>query len=278
MGGNMHANMESGTAMGYTDVMDAVLIQTFLKGALMFKQRVLVLDIETSPLLVYVWNLKDQYVGLNQVVQDWHIMAWSAKWLNEPASSIQYYDQKNLKIGDDLPILRPLWQLLDKADIVITQNGKAFDAKKINARFMLHGINPPSSYQHLDTYLIARRVASFTSNSLGYLSDKFCSKYKKLAHTKFPGLSLWAECLKGNKLAWAEMKQYNIHDTLTTEEVYNKLQAWVPQSMPNPEHACPRRYAIKWDKRRNLNGVYQIYKCKKCTHKFKGEKIVEGGK
>src|SRR5216684_4613408 len=127
MGGNMHANMESGTAMGYTDVMDAVLIQTFLKGALMFKQRVLVLDIETSPLLVYVWNLKDQYVGLNQVVQDWHIMAWSAKWLNEPASSIQYYDQKNLKIGDDLPILRPLWQLLDKADIVITQNGKAFD-------------------------------------------------------------------------------------------------------------------------------------------------------
>src|SRR6266478_1144512 len=87
------------------------------------KPRVLVVDIETSPLLVYVWNLKDQYVGLNQMVQDSHIMAWSAKWLGKPASSIEYRDQRNLKAGNDLPILRPLWKLLDEAKIVITQNG-----------------------------------------------------------------------------------------------------------------------------------------------------------
>src|SRR5882672_6357813 len=104
--------------------------------------KVLVLDIETAPLLVYVWGLKDQYVGLNQLAQDSHIMAWSAKWLDEPASKIRYHDQRHLKAGNDLPILRPLWHLLDKADIVITQNGKAFDSKKINARFMLHGIKP----------------------------------------------------------------------------------------------------------------------------------------
>jgi uncharacterized protein YprB with RNaseH-like and TPR domain len=239
----------------------------------MTDQRVLILDIETSPLLVYVWNLKDQYVGLNQMVQDWHIMAWSAKWLGKPASSIQYYDQRNLKAGNDLPILRPLWKLLDEADIVITQNGKAFDAKKINARFMLHGMNPPSAYQHLDTYLIAKRVASFTSHSLEYLAERFCSKYKKLSHAGFPGLSLWVECLKGNGKAWDEMKLYNIHDVLATEELYKKMSAWVPQSMPNPVHSCPRRYAVKWDKRRNNDGIYQVYKCKKCTHKFKGEKI-----
>jgi uncharacterized protein YprB with RNaseH-like and TPR domain len=239
----------------------------------MVKQRVLVLDIETSPLVVYVWNLKDQFVGLNQVVQDWHIMAWSAKWLGEPASSIQYYDQRKLKAGNDLPILKPLWRLLDEADIVITQNGKAFDAKKINARFMLHGMKAPSPYRHLDTYLIAKRVASFTSHSLEYLSEKFCTKYKKLSHSKFPGLSLWSECLKGNLAAWNEMKRYNIQDVLSTEELYQKIEAWVPQSMPNPAHLCPRRYAIKYGKKRGADGLYQVYQCKKCGHRFKGEKI-----
>lgn len=207
-------------------------------------QRVLVLDIETSPLLVYVWNLKDQYVGLNQMVQDWHIMAWSAKWLGEPASSIRYYDQRHLKPGNDLPILKPLWRLLNKADIVLTQNGKAFDAKKINARFMLHGMKPPRPYKHLDTYLIAKKAASFTSHSLEYLSERFCTKYKKLSHAKFPGLSLWAECLKGNKKAWDEMRKYNIHDVLATEEFYGRIKAWAPDSAPTPFHIVPSRCSI----------------------------------
>ena len=197
-------------------------------------QKVLVLDVETSPMLVYVWALKDQYVGLNQIVHDWHIMAWSAKWLGEPVSAIRYYDQRHLKAGDDLPILRPLWKLLDEADIVLTQNGKAFDSKKINARFMLHGMKPPSPYRHLDTYLIAKHAASFTSHSLEYLSEKFCTKYKKLSHARFPGLSLWKECLKGNKKAWDEMKEYNIHDVLATEEFYEKIKAWAPESSPKP--------------------------------------------
>lgn len=200
----------------------------------MTKQKVLVIDIETSPILAYIWELKDQYVNLNQVVQDWSIMAWSAKWLGEPASSIKYYDQRNLKPGNDLPILKPLWNLLNEADIVLTQNGKKFDSRKINARFMLHGMKPPRPYKHLDTYLIAKNVAAFTSHSLEYLSDKFCTKYKKLSHGRFPGLSLWRECLKGNNKAWDEMKEYNIHDVLATEEFYEKIKAWAPDSAPKP--------------------------------------------
>lgn len=209
----------------------------------MIDQKVLVVDIETSPLLVYVWNLKDQYVGLNQMVSDWHIMAWSAKWLGEPASKIKYYDQRNLKVGDDLPILKPLWKLLNQADVVLTQNGKAFDAKKINARFMLHGMRPPKPYKHLDTYLIAKKTASFTSHSLEYMSEKLCTKYRKLSHAKFPGLSLWVECIKGNKKAWDEMREYNIHDVLTTEELYDKIKGWVPESAPKL-YNTPRKCSI----------------------------------
>jgi hypothetical protein len=54
------------------------------------------------------------------------------------------------------------------------------------------------------------------------MSNKFC-KIKKLAHSKFPGYSLWSECEKGNKAAWAEMKKYNIADINSTEDLFLKL-------------------------------------------------------
>lgn len=198
----------------------------------MNKLNCLVIDIETAPLLAYVWGLKDQFISPNQVYKDWYIMVWSAKWLGDNKSKIITYDTRNKKYGDDLSILKPLWRLLNQADIVITQNGKEFDAKKINARFMLHGMKPPKPYAHRDTYQIVRRVAGFTSNSLEYLTSKFCKKHVKTSHSKFPGMKLWVECLKGNKAAWDEMVAYNREDVLSTEELYLKIQAWAPESMP----------------------------------------------
>lgn len=197
----------------------------------MNKAKVLVLDIETSPLLVYVWGLKEQFITIPQIKKDWFIMAWSAKWL-EDSKSLVYYDLRNRKAGDDRPILIPLWKMLNEADIVITQNGQQFDSKKINARFMLNGIKPPKPFAHHDTYQIVKKVASFTSNSLEYLTNKFCKTHKKLSHAKFSGWKLWAECLNGNISAWNEMKKYNIEDVLSTEEFYLKIRSWVPETLP----------------------------------------------
>jgi len=95
-------------------------------------------------------------------------------------------------------------------------------------------MKPPKPYKHIDTYKLVRRVAAFTSNGLDYLTHKLCTKYKKLKHRKFPGLSLWKECIAGNKRAWAEMKLYNTHDVLSTEEFYTKIRAWAPESTPTP--------------------------------------------
>lgn len=195
--------------------------------------KILVFDIETAPVLAYVWGLKDENIGVNQINRDWYIIAWAAKWLGEPASKAIYQDQRNAKnIEDDKTILRALWKLLDEADIVITQNGKNFDTPKLNSRFIIHGMRPPSPYKHLDTYQIARNAAKFTSNKLEYLTEKLCKKYKKLTHKKFPGFDLWKECLRGNIKAWNEMKRYNIHDVLATEELYMKIRAWAPDNAP----------------------------------------------
>lgn len=199
----------------------------------MQQPKVLVFDIETSPMLAYVWDLHEQNVALGQLHKDRFVIAWSAKWLGDPASKIMYMDQRGSKnIEDDRKILQGLWNLLDEADIVITQNGKSFDSRRLNARFITHGMKPPSPYRHIDTYLLIRSVADFTSKKLGYLADTLCTKYKKLKHSEFPGLSLWIQCMAGNRKAWDSMKKYNIHDVLSTEELYEKVKAWAPQQMP----------------------------------------------
>jgi DNA polymerase elongation subunit (family B) len=189
--------------------------------------KVLIFDIETAPILAHVWGLFDQNVGLNQIQSDWHVLSWAAKWADDPSSKILYQDQRNAKdVTNDKKILESIRDLLDQADLVVTQNGIKFDSKKLNARFLFHDIKSPSSYRHRDTLRMAKKHFNLTSYKLEYMTDKFCKKYKKLKHKKFPGHELWKECLKGNKEAWKEMEKYNKHDVLATEELYNILKEW----------------------------------------------------
>lgn len=187
--------------------------------------KVLFLDIETSPIIAHVWALFDQNVALNQIVQDWSILSWSAKWMHE--DKIMYQDVRHEKdVNNDKNILKGIWELLDEADIVIGHNSKRFDIKKLNARFVLNGMQPPSSFKQIDTLTIAKKHFAMTSNKLEYLADKLGVKYKKLKSKKFPGHSLWTQCLAHNMNAWKEMESYNKHDVLALEGVYDRLQAW----------------------------------------------------
>lgn len=190
--------------------------------------KVLIYDIETAPIVAHVWGLWENNVGLNQIESDWHVLSWSAKWLGAPETEVMYMDQRGVKnIEDDSKLLKQIWDLLNTADVVITQNGKKFDQKKLNARFILNGFAPTTSYRHIDTAQIARKHFAFTSNKLAYLSDKLCETYKKLTnHGKFPGHELWVQCLKDNIEAWEEMEKYNKYDVLSLEELYNKLAPW----------------------------------------------------
>lgn len=189
--------------------------------------RILLIDIETSPIIAYVWGLFDQNIALNQIKTDWHVLSWSAKWHGTPENEIIYFDQRNVKkIQDDKQILKKMWKLLDEADIVVGQNSKRFDVKKLNARFILHGMKPPSSYRQIDTLALSKKYFGFTSNKLEYTSKNLCTKYTKLKHTEFSGFELWKECLAGNKKAWEEMEKYNKQDVLALEELYNKLRSW----------------------------------------------------
>lgn len=242
--------------------------------------KVLVADIETAPILGYVWQLWENNLGLNQIYSDWFVLSFSAKWLGAPDNEVMYMDQRNSKnIEDDKPILKHAWKLLDEADVVVWHNGKKFDNKKLNVRFLLNGFQPPSSFKHIDTLLLAKKHFGATSNKLEYLSEKLCKKHKKSKHAEFSGFDLWKECLAGNPKAWKEMEKYNKTDVLALEELYNVLINWDSSVNFNLYHdeeenecKCGSKEFIKKGFHYTQTGKFQRYRCKnkKCGAETRG--------
>ena len=169
-------------------------------------------------------------------------------------------------------MLKSVCKLLDEADFVIAHNGARFDLPKIKGYALMAGVPIPSPYRVIDTCLIARREFGFESNSLEYLA-KILDCTEKDSHKKFPGFELWLECLRNNPEAWEELKDYNIQDVDTLEEVYLKIR---PYSSTHPnvntgddltEIHCPKCGSDDSERRGFYNtnvGKFQRYRCKSC--------------
>ena len=244
--------------------------------------KVLILDIETAPILARVWRTFKENVGLNQIEHDWYILSFAAKWTHQ--KRIIYKDQSQaVDIEDDRSLLGHLHALLDEADIIVAHNGRKFDMKKINARFFALGFPPPSPYHIVDTLEIAKGSFAFTSNRLAFLTDQFCTE-KKMAHAKFPGFELWKECLKGNQEAWKEMARYNKQDVTSLEELYVKMRGWAV-GHPNvgaikgtlSTEACPKCGSedVKQDGYTYTKGggMYLRYRCGCCGGYSRGRYV-----
>lgn len=242
--------------------------------------KILTLDLETAPIQSYHWGLWDQNIGLNMIGTDWTILSYSAKWLHEHEKTMykDTFHQRDQR--KDLALLKTVRNLLNEADIVVGQNVQRFDMKKLNARFILNDIPPPSPVRIVDTLKVAKRHFAFTSNKLEYMSDKLCKKYKKLKHGQFPGFELWSEFLKRNPLAQAEMEKYNRYDVLSTEELYLVMRPWIAghpnvnlyrdhlaDSVEPAVHRCPNcgSAALKAKGFRYTQlGKFQRYRCNDC--------------
>lgn len=246
--------------------------------------KILTLDVETSPVEAYVWGLWDQNIGVDFIKTDWTILSWAAKWLGK--REVMYQDTGGRgpdNVRDDKPILGAIRDLLDEADIVVAQNGKRFDIKKINARLLQHGLARPSPYRVIDTLQVAKRYFAFTSNKLKWTSG-ILTDYPKDDHKKFPGFDLWKECLKDNPAAWAQMEKYNKRDVRATEKLYLKMLPWIEN---HPNHglyaegtrpACPncgsaRMIVSKHRISRKQRGAYTQYVCRDCGTYARGTEM-----
>lgn len=202
--------------------------------------KILIFDIETSPMLAYVWGRFKQFVSLDQTVSEWFMISWSAKWLNNPNVMCDVLTSEEASNEDDSRITRSMWYLFNEADIVLAHNGSRFDVPKLNSRFLLNGLMPPNPYKQIDTLQVARKEFGFSSNKLDALAG-----YLGIEHKSDTNFNLWKRCLAGEQEALDYMLAYNIKDVEILEKVYLKLRPWIKNHpnislyLENEDETCP---------------------------------------
>lgn len=187
------------------------------------KSNVLVFDIETSPMIAYVWGLWKQNIPIDRIIQDWSVICWSAKWIGEEDVSSAWVDT-GFAGNSESDVVEEMWHLLDEADVVVAHNAKRFDVPKMNAKFIEYGLKEPSPYKVVDTLAIAKSRFKFTSNKLDYITQLFGHEGKH--ETNF---QLWVDCMKGDREALMRMVEYCEQDVLELEKTYLKLRHWDKQ-------------------------------------------------
>lgn len=189
---------------------------------------ILLIDIETAPLLLWSWGLYKQQPQPEQIHKDWCILSWSARWLYSSKVLSDVLTSDEAIERDDKRLLRGIWALLDKADMIVAHNAVNFDIRKLNSRFLTGNFPPYSPYQVIDTLRASKRMFAHPSHKLDYLTKHF-----KLSHKlHHEGLNLWKRCCAGDKEALADMLKYNEHDIYSLEDYYLLLRPWIP-SHPN---------------------------------------------
>lgn len=233
--------------------------------------KILHIDIETSLMKVWTFGLHNQYLTIGDIIEDWNILSFCAKWHGTgPAIYQSLRNQRNPV--NDFGLCKSLHKILSEADIVVAHNGKRFDMKKIRARMMHNRMPPLHDIRIIDTMLEIRRVFGLTSNKLAYITEHFgADGMRKNHHGKFPGKALWIACQTGVQAAWDEMEKYNIPDVLSMEAAYADTRGWYQgaQSLAvfQPEHdgmTCPNcggTHNKRKGHRHTQVGIYQRYQC-----------------
>jgi DNA polymerase elongation subunit (family B) len=186
--------------------------------------KILILDIETSPCLAYVWQNQVWKARINdeQIYSQWYILTYSCKWLGDKTMhSGRLTGIESLNENDER-LVKELWFYLSEADVVIAHNGSKFDIPNIQTRFIVHGFPPTSSFKQIDTLRVAQSQFGFTHNSLDALAKLFGIERK--ISTSF---DLWKRCLFGDEQALQEMETYNQHDVVMLEELYLRLRPYI---------------------------------------------------
>jgi hypothetical protein len=231
--------------------------------------RVLLIDIETSPISAYVWGLTNQFISIGQIIEPTRMLCFAAKWLGDKGTMFwsEHADGREAMV-------EAAHRLYDEADVVMHFNGKSFDSKHLNREFLTAGMAPPSPYKQVDLLLAARKNFRFPSNKLAYLSEALGLEGK----TAHEGFSLWPKCMAGDAKAWKKMEKYNRRDVELLEELYEKLLPWVP-TLPNRhlygDSGCP---ACGHDDLRTNGFAYTAvskfrqYRCGSCGTFFRSSK------
>lgn len=236
--------------------------------------KILLLDIETRPNVVYAWDLFKITVGVNQIIETGDIMCLSAKWLGSPET--MFFSEW----GDGREkMVQAAWNLLDEADAVIHYYGSRFDIPWLYRTFLENGLTPPSPFKQVDLKNAVAKTFKFTSNKLQHISKELGLE-GKMEHE---GFDLWTKCIKRDPDALVRMEAYNRRDTELLEELYLILLPWIPnlpsRHLYDGNGGCPTcgkdalvEAGIAYTK---VSRYFQ-WRCESCSSFFRSSRRIDG--
>jgi RNase_H superfamily len=169
---------------------------------------------------------------------------------------IHYSDKSLIKLSHDV---------LSEADMVVTFNGKNFDWKLQNTKFLMAGLKPVPAIAHVDLYQVARSNILIRPKSLKNLARVFKFKHQKTALD----FNVWRRAAKGDPSSLRYIRDHCRADVLVTEEAYflfrnnvrqhPRISGWGP---------CRRCGADALERRGEAVTIYKgqqyRFQCRKC--------------
>jgi len=216
--------------------------------------KILFYDVETLPVLAYIWDCGKQVVRPHQIRSgEWNDIicicyGWSGDTKIHTLSMLKHSQKEVIKRFD---------KILDEADCVIGQNSESFDNKVINAKRLLLGLPPNDKLYSCtdDLYRQLKRYFKFPSYKLDYVSKLFGKGGK--GDIGFEDWIVIKEKRKGWRKTAEKMIKYCKKDVLDTMEIWNiALPHMSPKfnmAVYKMAHCCPKCGSGEL----SLNGQYQ---------------------
>lgn len=187
------------------------------RSGLVTDSKILVLDIETKPSLVYTFQMYDTSISPDQIVDHGGILCFCAHWVG--SKEFMFWSEWT---DGPLEMAIALRNLLDEADAVVGYNSDRFDIPKIRGHIMLEGLEPFGPPTSIDLFKVVKRFG-LAMNKLAFVAP-LLGIGQKLKHE---GFMLWRLVLEGDPKAQKRMKKYCIQDVRITTRLYERILPFI---------------------------------------------------
>jgi len=252
---------------------------------------ILCIDIETLPIVLQTWDLKQEYNSHDNIIQESSIVcaSWMLVDIDKKPSSVSVLDcmsRFNRSVYDDTHVVKTLHNVVNEADIILGQNSDNFDLKIINWRAKCHGLQPIKRMETIDTLKESRKVFRPPSHRLDYKGKALghggkihmdMQDWRDITQYSYPPAGTKRDRDKAITTI-KKMVRYNQRDVELDVELYLDERSWYKKH-PNrllydPKvdgcPTCPSKDIRKKGFRRTATCTYQSYQCNSCGKQFQG--------
>ena len=241
------------------------------------KPKIMYFDIETSPVLAWIWRTGKQYITHNQIMKGMKSDIICICWKMEGEKTVHSLDW-GINKQDSAQMVNKFVKILETTDIAIAHNGKKFDVKHINTQRLLHNQRPIAWPTIEDSLTQFRKYFYLPSFKLDYIAQTLAGGGK--SDMVFQD---WVDIVSNKKSsALDKMIKYCQKDVVLLEKVFKKAKAFFQPKvnasliLGNGRHGCPRCGTTKvqfYGYRRTLARSYHRLRCTACGTTYAGPSV-----